>query len=95
MDNDLTLTIDSPEQGVLELRIATALGREIAHEIVRYEGPVDNLLLTTVDNLFNRNTLDRFALKSVAPGQGIDKDSSLYRIVQSFASAVAEAHRRP
>lgn len=82
MDNH-TLIIDQSEPGILSLSLGTNTMR------VPYEGPVDNLLLTAVDNLLRRSTLHKSALRSVTVGAGIDKNSSLYRIVQSFAAAVA------
>lgn len=49
---------------------------------------VDNLLLTAVDNLFSSYKIPKSALRTVQVGAGIDKNSSLYRIVTSFAAAV-------
>lgn len=93
-DNSVTLHIDQPEPGVVQ--IILRVGADVvAQEDVAYHGPVDNLLLTAVDNLFKRHRVDRFALKSVELGQGIDKNSSLYRIVTSFAAAVAVASEGP
>ena len=51
----------------------------------------DEILLTGVDKLLQRNTIDKSALTSIELGQGIDKNSSLCRIVTSFGSALAAA----
>jgi len=87
-----TLTVDSPRAGVITLVLAGPDSVPVGTSEIAYEGPVDNLLLTAVDNLLKTHTIDRSTLVSVAVGSGIDKNSSLYRIVTSFASAVAAAH---
>lgn len=92
--DELRITVDLPEAGTLRLTLEGA-GRTREVQDVTYQGPVDNLLLTTVDNLLNRNRLHKFALKAVRPGQGIDKNSSLYRMIQSFATAITAAEKRP
>jgi hypothetical protein len=93
MDNFPSLHIDVPHAGIIRLTLQAADGGVVDIEDVVYQGPVDNLLLTAVDNLLRRSKLHKSALKIVTLGAGIDKNSSLYRIVQSFASAVAVAHR--
>ena len=95
MDNDVIITIDSPAADMLVFTLETADGRQLDRETVPYHGPVDNILLTTVDNLIKRNRLHKFALKAVRLGQGVDKNSSLYRMVQSFATAITAAEKRP
>lgn len=92
MDNiPIHLTIDLVEHGVLNL-VLDRMGEVIDSERVPWEGPVDSILLTAVDNLLRRNTVDKSALSSVTAGPGVDKTSSLYRIVISFGSAVARAN---
>lgn len=88
-DTGYTLTVDTQEQGRLELGLLGPDGTAIASEIVPYQGHVDNILLTVVDNFLKRNTIEKSVLVTVRIGAGIDKNSSLYRIVQSFAKAVA------
>jgi len=95
MDNATTISIDSPEQDALLLVLIGGDGTPLDREEVHYHGPVDNILLTTIDNLLNRNRVHKFALKTVQVGQGIDKNSSLYRIVQSFTAAISVAEKRP
>lgn len=89
--NGYGLTVDTPSPGVLTLVLTDSADRETDRMECGFSGPVDNLLLTAVDNLLKRSKVDRFALESVRLGSGIDKSSSLYRIVQSFAAAVAAA----
>lgn len=90
MTNDeYTLTVDMPEPGLLRLVLIDGTGITVMTRDVPYQGHVDNILLTTVDKLITSATLDRSALTTVQIGQGIDKNSSLYRIVQSFATAIA------
>lgn len=95
MDNSVAITIDVPSAGTLRFVLATLSGEPLDEQEVTYQGPVDNLLLTTVDKLLERNRLHKFALKAVRPGQGIDKNSSLYRMIQSFATAITAAEKRP
>lgn len=95
MDNDVVITIDTPVAGTLVLALATSGGDPLDSLTVTYQGPVDNLLLTAIDNLLKRNRVHKFALKAVWLGQGIDRNSSLYRIVQSFATAITAAEKRP
>ncbi len=85
---NLHLSIDTPQAGILRLALSDGAGRELDRQDLDYQGHVDNLLLTGVDNLLRRSKLHKSALKSVAPGQGIDKNSSLYRIVQSLSAAI-------
>lgn len=89
----IELTIDVPKEGVLRLVLVDGQGSELAREDVAYQGHVDNLLLTAVDNLLRRSNLHKSALSNVVAGQGIDKNSSLYRIVISFSSAVSAAQK--
>lgn len=96
MDNvALTLDIDLID-GTILLTLRDAGGAVRASRNVPATGHVDNLLLTSVDKLLTSATLDRSALAAVQIGQGIDKNSSSYRIVQSFATAItaASASRR-
>ena len=91
MDKPLTLIIDAPQPGLMTFVLRDGSGVVIDRVECEFSGPVDNLVLTTIDSLFKRSNLDRFALKSVELGTGIDKGSSLYRIVQSVSAAVAAA----
>jgi len=91
MDKRYTLSIDTPQPGLLVFELFEANGPLIDRVECAFSGPVDNLVLTTVDNLLKRSNVDRFALIAVALGTGIDKSSSLYRIVQSFVAAIAAA----
>lgn len=95
MDNTVSITVDTPEPGILTLALDTLSGERIDEVRMPYQGPVDNLLLTGIDNLLNKHRLHKFALKAVRQGQGIDKNSSLYRMVQSFATAITAAEKRP
>lgn len=85
-----TLTIDLPEADILRLTLQdNDSGARVATQEVIFRGHVDNVLLTTVDELLKRHTIDKSVLTHVRCGQGIDKNSTLSRIVQSFASAVS------
>jgi hypothetical protein len=85
------LIVDIPQQGVLRLELQDSQGTPIDTLETSYEGHVDNVLLTSVDNLIQRNTIAKSALRAVHVGAGIDKNSSLYRIVIAFASAISAA----
>jgi hypothetical protein len=91
MDKRYQLSIDVPSPGTLAIELSERGGTSIERVECGFSGHVDNLLLTTVDNLLKRSNVDRFALIAVVLGTGIDKSSSLYRIVQSFAAAIAAA----
>lgn len=83
------LVIDLPQPGLLRLTLSDSGGVVIAVADQPLEGYVDNVLLTSVDNLFKAHTIDRSAPIDAVAGPGIDKSSSLFRIVTSFASALA------
>jgi tRNA A37 threonylcarbamoyladenosine modification protein TsaB len=83
------LLIDTPDPAVLRLILQDDAGTTLDRADIPLEGYVDNLLLTAVDKLLKENTMDRFALNAVLVGARIDKNTSLCRIVKSFASAVA------
>ena len=91
MADTFSLLIDTPEPGILLLELRSPAGTVRNARKMAYSGPVDNLLLTSVDNLLKESNVDRFALIAVDLGQGIDKGSSLYRIAQSVAAAIAAA----
>lgn len=94
MAEPYSLIVDSPEPGVLTLELSDSGGVRIGTIRERYQGPVDNLLLTSFDKIVQESKLDRSALITVTLGTGIDKDSALCRIVQSFASALG-AGKKP
>lgn len=83
------LIVDIPESHILRLILQDGTGQTLDTLDTPLEGHVDNILLTAVDKLLKRNSMDRFAFAAVTAGAGIDKTSSLYRIVKSFASAVS------
>ena len=56
---------------------------------------VDNLLLTAVDKLLREHRINKSALISVHAGAGVDKNSSLYRMVNTFAAAIRAALQKP
>jgi hypothetical protein len=87
------LVVDTPQPNVLSLELVHE-GRVVSTHQEAWQGHVDNILLTVVDNFLKRNTLDASALDSVQLGQGIDNNSALCRIIQSFAGAIAVAHRQ-
>ena len=91
MDKTYTLRINTPKSELLTFELIDGKGTALDSVECAYSRPVDNLLLTTVDNLLNRSSIDKFALRAVELGTGIDKSSSLYRIVQSFAAAILAA----
>jgi len=61
---------------------------------VPLKGHVDNVLLTAVDKLLQEHRIHKSAHVTVHAGAGVDKNSSLYRMVQSFAAAQRAALRR-
>lgn len=89
VDRNLILHIDTPEPATLRLVLRNAAGHELDRSDTPLTGHVDNILLTAVDKLLKRNSMDRFALEAVEAGLGIDKNSTLCRIVSSFAAAIA------
>lgn len=83
IDGNIVLTLHD-EQGVVVDKQSVMPQR---HSPAGQAG-VDNLLLTAIDNLIERNTMDKRVFRSVRVGQGIDKDSVLYRIVSAVALAI-------
>ena len=94
MTHHYVLAIDQLSGKALILSLVDEAGLTVAQRELPLEGYVDNLLLTAVDNLLNESNLDRSAVESVRLGQGIDKNSSICRIIQSFAAALAATRRR-
>ena len=92
-DKKVYLLVDMSQDGLLDFQLIDDRGQILAHENRPYEGHVDNILLTVVDNLLKRSKLHKSALTNAEAGQGIDKNSSLYRIVRVFSSVLAEAQR--
>jgi hypothetical protein len=88
-DRGLTLIVDTPDPSFLALTLMDVGGKVMGTMDYPLEGYVDNILLTAVDILLRKYSIDRFALDAVQAGGGIDRNSSLCRIVRSFASAVA------
>lgn len=87
IENKTEVVIDVPERGTIEITVHKE-GVEVTRRRLPYQGNVDNALLTTIDNLFRENILDKFVSINVVPGQGIDKSSLLYRIVISLGAAL-------
>lgn len=87
------LLIEVPERGIIEMTVFSD-DREVAKRSISYDGPVDTLLLTTIDNLFQENILDKFASISVEPGQGVDKSTLLYRIIITLGAALERVSTR-
>lgn len=88
-----TLIVDTPQPNVLALELLHQ-GRQVDTHQESWQGHVDNVLLTIVDNFLKRNRIDVSALDSVQLGQGIDNNSALCRIIQSFAGAISVVHRQ-
>jgi hypothetical protein len=92
MDNTTyDLIVDTPEANTLVLSLVTGDQTVSTHTEV-WQGHVDNILLTVVDNFLKGNRIDKSALSSVQLGRGIDNNSALCRILQSFAAAVSSAN---
>jgi len=82
-----TLTVDLDGPGALRLTLEGPGGPFTLS--VPFGGHVDNVLLTSVDKLVREHRIHKSALASVRAGAGVDKNSSLYRMVKSFAAAIA------
>ncbi len=87
MPDSYTLTIDQPAPDLLRLTLRGPGAPVVAD--VPFRGPVDNALLTAVDKLLREHRIHKSALAKVRMGEGIDKNSSLCRMVKSLAAAVA------
>lgn len=83
------LTVDMPTPDTLRL----TLDGDVTD--VPMAGHVDNLLLTAVDKLLHEHKINESAHVSVHAGAGVDKNSSLYRMVNTFAAAYRAALRTP
>ena len=57
-----------------------------------FDKNLDTLLIDSIDKFLKRNKIDILSLKTVQikgfGGQGIDKNSSLYKMVRTWLSAV-------
>jgi hypothetical protein len=88
MADAFILTVDTPEPGILTLALNDTASAPVSSVRESIVGHVDNLLLTAFDKIVQESRLHRSALITVKLGSGIDKNSALCRIVQSFASAL-------
>ncbi len=87
MADSYILTVDQAGPDTLRLVLEGPGGPYAA--TVPFQGHVDNVLLTAVDKLLQEHRIHKSALASVRAGAGVDKNSSLCRMVKSFAAAVA------
>jgi hypothetical protein len=86
----LTLEIDV-QDGQLVLALLNEHNVAVDELRLDSKGHADEIILIGVDKMLKRNNIDRSALTAIQRGQGIDKNSSLDRIVTSFASAIVAA----
>ncbi len=87
MADSYALTVDMAGPDALRLTLDGPGGPYAVS--VPFRGHVDNVLLTAVDKLLEEHRIHKSALASVRAGAGVDKNSSLCRLVKSCAAAVA------
>jgi hypothetical protein len=75
--------------GEKKIQVLLKEGRAVMDTVdFEFDKNVDTLLLESVDKILKRNKIDITSLKNVRLVGDIDKNSSLYKIVKSFESAV-------
>lgn len=84
-----TITVHHPEQDLLTLELTDATGVTLETCDVPIRGHVDNTLLTGVDDLLKRHTIDRSVRITLRAGRGIDENSTLCRMISALNSAVS------
>ena len=53
-----------------------------------FHANLDDLLITSVDKIFKRNRIETLSLKTIKVAGNVDKNSSAYKIAQTFIEAV-------
>ena len=70
---------------VLELRDGKKLIDSLTFE---FEANLDSVLIAGVDKICKRNRIDTSSLKTVKATGNVNKDSSAYKIAQTFVEAI-------
>ena len=73
--------------GEIEIRLTKA-GKLIDALDFSFHGNLDDLLISSVDKVFKRNRIETSSLKTVRIGGDVDKNSSAYKIAQTFIEAI-------
>ena len=77
------------QKGERELEVALMDGdRQVDAVDFGFDKNLDTLLIDSIDKFLKRNKIDPLSIQSVQVSPDIDKNSSLYKIVRTFQSAL-------
>jgi len=75
------------KRGEVELELQE--GKELIDALdFSFHANLDDLLITSVDKIFKRNRIETLSLKTIKVAGNVDKNSSAYKIAQTFIEAV-------
>ncbi len=75
------------KRGEVELKLQDG-GRLIDTLTFDFEANLDSVLIVAVDKILKRNRIDTSSLKTVKVAGNVNKDSSAYKIAQTFIEAI-------
>lgn len=88
--NDMDLIINFVETGKITLKLKR--GQLVVDALdFSFHGNLDDLLIASVDKIFKRNRIEASSLKTIKVEGEVDKNSSAYKIAQTFVNAWKEA----
>lgn len=82
----MELIINFKDRGKVELQLK--YGRVLIDSLTfEFESNLDMVLISAVDKILKENRIEELSLKTVRVEGDIDKNSSAYKIVQTFIGA--------
>lgn len=83
----MELLINQIERNKLRLKLKE--GKQVLDTVdFAFDKNVDTLLIGSIDKFLKRNKIDILSLKTVNVSGDIDKNSSLYKVIQTWIAAV-------
>ena len=84
----MNLTINFTEnRGEVELKLLK--GKKLIDALdFSFKGNLDDMLISSVDKILKKNRIETLSLKTIKIEGDVDKNSSAYKIAQTFIEAV-------
>jgi len=83
----MDLIINFKDRGKVELQLKR--GGVLTDSLTfDFEANLDSVLIAGVDKIFKRNRIESLSLKTVKVAGNVTKDSSAYKIAQTFIEAI-------